>query len=513
MGSMEGEMTCPMCRDLFGPAYPLPCGHSFCSNCVWEMWGQTRGSRTSKGGFMCPQCQEENGMVLCDCCPEQGDTGAVCPAVKSCLRCEVSLCEQHLQPHLRGPAYSTHRLVEPLMDMSHRRCPAHQEVFRYYCLDDREYICADCLLESSHGQHQVKGLRKLEEDYKVILQSLLEQAEEKIKGGEKIIQEHEKTSNNITESSVADASHVVRMGSALQTQVDRLVLALRNANEQERQQTTQRLQENFSRVKGGLEQTENIHHYLDSLLKETDPFLLIWGFQTEYSRLVDGLNLPLFTPVLPNLNKKLILEHMEQKYREFISETLKCLTELKRDLLSCSLTLDPNSAHPLLNVSNDLLSVTRVRHRLPLSDHPHRFDHWSQVVTNQTFTSGTHYWELEAEGFWDIAVTYHSIDRKGKEGTAFGCNKVSWSLTQQHDRKLAAWHNRKKIRLVSKMSGNRLAVSLDFTSGSITFSEVGPSSVLLPLHKFCTNFTQPVCLGFGLYKPELNSRISILRKT
>ncbi len=74
---------------------------------------------------------------------------------------------QHLQPHLQRPAYSTHLLVEPLMDVSCCRCPAHQEVFRYYCMDDREYVCPDCILEGRHAQHQVKGVRKVEEEYKV----------------------------------------------------------------------------------------------------------------------------------------------------------------------------------------------------------------------------------------------------------------------------------------------------------------------------------------------------------
>lgn len=90
--------------------------------------------------------------------------------------------------------------------------------------------------------------------------------------------------------------------------------------------------------------------------------------------------------------------------------------------------------------------------------------------------------------------------------------QISWSLTQQHDRKLAAWHNRKKTQLSAKMSGNHLAVTLNYDSGSITFSEVGSSSTLLPLYNFSTRFTQPICLGFGLYKPELNSRVTILRK-
>lgn len=90
--------------------------------------------------------------------------------------------------------------------------------------------------------------------------------------------------------------------------------------------------------------------------------------------------------------------------------------------------------------------------------------------------------------------------------------QLSWSLTQQHDRKLAAWHNRRKTRLTYQMSGNRVAVALDYSAGTITFSEVGPSNSLTHLHTFSTTFTQPLCLGFGLYKAELNSHISVIVK-
>ncbi|XP_056097142.1 tripartite motif-containing protein 16 [Rhinichthys klamathensis goyatoka] len=507
MGSMEEEHTCPMCRDLFGRAQPFPCGHSFCPACAQEAWSQS-----GKRRFVCPQCLEEQGLVVCDCCPE-GEGDEVQAAVKTCLRCEVSLCEQHLQPHLQRPAYSTHLLVEPLMDVTRRRCPTHWEVFRYYCMDDREYICQDCILEGRHAQHQVKGVRKVEEEYKVKLQSLLEKAEEKVKQGEIMLQEHQNACASIIEdSSVSDVSQVLQMGSALQTRVGRLVSAVINITEQERQQAMDRVQEDCSRVREDLNQTESLHRFLGSLLDERDPFLLIWAYQTEDSQMMADLNSPLFTPPQPSMDKKRVLENVENKYREFIADTLRCLIELKRDLLSSPLTLDKNSAHPLLNISEDLHSVMRVKKRLPVPEHQDRFDHWSQVVSCQILSTGTHYWELEVEGFWDIAVTYHSIGRKAKEGTAFGCNKISWSLTQQRDRKLAAWHNRKKTQLSVKMSGNHLAVALDYNSGSITFSEVGSASTLLPLHNFSTSFTQPVCLGFGLYKPELNSRVTVLKK-
>lgn len=91
--------------------------------------------------------------------------------------------------------------------------------------------------------------------------------------------------------------------------------------------------------------------------------------------------------------------------------------------------------------------------------------------------------------------------------------QFSWSLTQQHDRKLAAWHNRRKARLLHQMGGNRIAVAVDYSAGTITFSEVGASGSLSHLHTFTVTFSEPLCLGFGLYKAELNSRVTILTKS
>lgn len=164
MASMDEELTCSVCRDTFSQSQPLPCGHSFCPACVREAWS-SQGE--GKGRFTCPQCQEEHGEVLCDCCPPEAEKGQPPLAVKTCLRCEVSLCAEHLRPHLERPVFSTHLLVDPLGDLSQRRCPAHTELFRYYCADERVYVCGDCLLEGGHAQHKVKALRHVEDDLKV----------------------------------------------------------------------------------------------------------------------------------------------------------------------------------------------------------------------------------------------------------------------------------------------------------------------------------------------------------
>lgn len=49
-------------------------------------------------------------------------------------------------------------------------------------------------------------------------------------------------------------------------------------------------------------------------------------------RMMTDLTSPLFTPPQPSMDKKRVLENVENKYREFIAETLRCLIELKRDL-------------------------------------------------------------------------------------------------------------------------------------------------------------------------------------
>uniref|UniRef100_A0A4W5RVC4 Tripartite motif containing 110 n=1 Tax=Hucho hucho TaxID=62062 RepID=A0A4W5RVC4_9TELE len=274
MASLAKELTCSLCRDVFCQAQSLLCGHSFCPACVRDTWGHREAG--VRGRFTCAQCQEEQGVVACDCCPPVGDKdqAGTTVAVKTCLRCEVSLCAEHLQPHLERPAFKTHLLVEPLGDLSHRRCPTHKEMFLYYCADERVYVCSECLLEGGHAQHRIKGLRKVQEDLKVILKSLRQKADEKLNEGERILQEHQNTDLTITVS-----NHTHLLIAVHQFPVHRLVLALRESTLSERQKVMERLQNDCSRVREDLSKTQDIHHYLASLLEETDPFLLIWQKQ------------------------------------------------------------------------------------------------------------------------------------------------------------------------------------------------------------------------------------------
>ncbi|AWP04559.1 putative E3 ubiquitin/ISG15 ligase TRIM25-like [Scophthalmus maximus] len=156
-------LMCTVCRDIFKDPRQLPCGHSMCAGCLENMMGHATDSP-----FRCPDCrtsfgpsievrlqknyalanitedfresrrrrQEQTKSVYCDCCP-----GKKALATQTCLKCEVSMCTEHVKGHLELPAFTGHPLE--------RKCPQHGgEVPRYYCNTSRRYICNMCALES-----------------------------------------------------------------------------------------------------------------------------------------------------------------------------------------------------------------------------------------------------------------------------------------------------------------------------------------------------------------------------
>ncbi|XP_045887195.1 NACHT, LRR and PYD domains-containing protein 3-like [Micropterus dolomieu] len=164
---------------------------------------------------------------------------------------------------------------------------------------------------------------------------------------------------------------------------------------------------------------------------------------------------------------------------------------------SCELTLDPNTAHRDLILSDENRKVTRASEEQPYPDHPERFDDWFQLLCREGL-SGRCYWEVEWDGKTWVAVTYRGISRRG-EAVDFcpGWNEKSWSLECSDDGYYTC-HNKILTEICfHPLDSTRVALYLDWPAGTLSFYRVS-SDTLTHLYTFYSRFTEPVYPGFWI---------------
>uniref|UniRef100_A0A3P8NBE8 B30.2/SPRY domain-containing protein n=1 Tax=Astatotilapia calliptera TaxID=8154 RepID=A0A3P8NBE8_ASTCA len=172
---------------------------------------------------------------------------------------------------------------------------------------------------------------------------------------------------------------------------------------------------------------------------------------------------------------------------------------------SCQLTIDTNTLHTNLKLSDNNRKVIHVEEVQSYPDHPDRFDVWSQLLCTNNLT-GRCYWEVEWRGNFYISVSYRRIRRKGRSyDCEFGNNDQSWSLSCCDDGPLRVWHNNKQTPISSSSFSsfyisNRVAVYVDCPAGTLSFYRVS-SDTLIHLHTFNTTFIEPLYPGFGVLFP------------
>lgn len=154
------------------------------------------------------------------------------------------------------------------------------------------------------------------------------------------------------------------------------------------------------------------------------------------------------------------------------------------------MTLDPETAHPKLILSEDRKSVTWEKEQQDWPDNPERFDSWPIVLGCEKFTSGRYFWEIAvgSEEQWAVGVAQKSVRRKGK--IEFTPEEGIWAVGKwggkyritSHLRypPLALTQDLKRIRVTLNCPGGQVAF-FDADSGAHLHTYSGASrDVLLP---------------------------------
>ncbi|KAG2466739.1 TRI39 ligase, partial [Polypterus senegalus] len=158
------------------------------------------------------------------------------------------------------------------------------------------------------------------------------------------------------------------------------------------------------------------------------------------------------------------------------------------------LTLDPETAHPYLQISEDRKQVKRGDKRQDLLDGPQRFDAWACVLSTQAFNSGRHYWEVDVGNNidWILGVMKETALRKGTIDMT--PSQGYWTLKQYEDQFTALDSIRTSLTLSIRPTA--IGMYLDYEEGQFSIYNVNSRTLI---YTFTENFSENVYPVFRTY--------------
>ncbi|XP_060936928.1 E3 ubiquitin/ISG15 ligase TRIM25-like [Limanda limanda] len=538
------RFCCPICLDPLKDPVATGCGHSYCKSCINTHWDKEE----ERGSYSCPQCRqtftprpvlEKNTMladlveelkktglqaapadhcyarpedVACDFC-----TGRKRKALKSCLNCLASYCEKHLQPHFQSAAFKKHKLVEPSEKLQENICSRHDEVMKMFCRTDQQCICSLCSVDE-HKDHDIvsAAVERTERQRELGLRrQTIQQRVQDTEKDVKLLQQEEEAVNGSADKAVDDSEKIftelIRLLEKRSSDVKQQIRSQQETEVSRVRELQERLEQEITELKRKdhelkqLSDTEDHNQFLHNY-----PSLSPLSESTHSSsiRIRSLRNFEDVTAAVSQVRGRLqdILSETETKILQIVSQVDVLLRqpepETRADFLRYSqeITLDPNTAHKRLLLSEGNRKVTYMREEQSYSDQPDRFTGWSQVLSRESLT-GRCYWEVEVGlgggGIVQVAVTYKNIRRAisiFEDG--FGYNDKSWMLNCDGNSYNFYYNN--ILTPVSGPVSSRVGVYLDHSAGVLSFYSVSDTMTLL--HRVQTTFThQPLYAGVGVY--------------
>ncbi|XP_073468129.1 E3 ubiquitin/ISG15 ligase TRIM25-like [Aquarana catesbeiana] len=509
---LRKELECSVCLNSYTDPVMLKCGHNFCRDCI----GRVLDTQERSGGYSCPECREQfqdrpalhRNITLrtivenfLSTHPDQEESGVFCtycihtpvPAVKSCLHCEASLCDDHLRVHNKSPE---HVLCDPTTSLENRKCSVHKELLKYYCTEDSTCICVSCSLAGEHRGHQVETLDEASEMKKKKLRKVLQKLMTEREETEKRVQSLQEHSRKVQGKADDETERVTALFMDLRRRLEDLEKRVLSELSRQAELVSISVNDMIQQLEIKKDELSRKLGDIEELCNMTDPLTVLQESDTgDLCDTEDGDDED------RERHDKLLHDGGDLDVVE-ISHTLHTglsdIIQLTSGVLGITdILLDVSTASNDLRISDDRKTVSWLLHQNRLKT-PERFQ-CSQVMSSQSFSSGRHYWEVDIEGsgYCKVGMCYPSIDRRQGE-SGIGNNKKSWGLRRWGFNYYLAIHDSKEIQLPGGVSSNRVRIDLDYEAGRISFYDL--CDPIRHFHTFTTTFTEPLHAVLGVWE-------------
>ncbi|XP_060753778.1 E3 ubiquitin/ISG15 ligase TRIM25-like isoform X2 [Neoarius graeffei] len=294
----QDQFICPVCLDFLKDPVATPCGHSYCKVCINGFWDQ----EDVKGVYSCPQCREtftprpvlyRNNMLAevveklkktelqaaspdhcyaglgdakCDSC-----TGRKHKAIKSCLVCLASFCEDHLKPHYQSPAFKKHKLVEACAELQEKICSEHDKLIEILCRTDQSFICYSCTMFEHRGHDTVVAEVERNEKQNELKEEQMK-SQQRIQEKQKKVQKLKQTVDTIkmrSQAAVDDSERIfTEMISSMEkkrSEVTELIRAQEEAELSQAERLLKQLEQEIADLQRRVTELEQLSHTHDHI--------------------------------------------------------------------------------------------------------------------------------------------------------------------------------------------------------------------------------------------------------
>ncbi|XP_051993565.1 E3 ubiquitin-protein ligase TRIM39-like [Xyrauchen texanus] len=522
------QFVCSICLEIFTNPVSTPCGHSFCLACITSYWeGQGKAC-------LCPLCKEsfrkrpelhinhtlkeitEQFKRMAESTGSPRNAAADSPtnpfsalkpggqhrpvALPDVLftemksRFQKSASSDSVLPSLESS--SSLVSMTPKQSLSVNRtneigpsvpqCPRHGKSLELFCKNDQACICSVCA-EKEHQGHSVVDAKRDMNIKKSQLRIMEVELQGLITVRERKIQEIQTSLTEIEVKAEQEAAGTVSMFSALMSAVERSQTELLQVVEMGRRAAELRSQDFIRDLQMEISELRNRCSTLNQLSQSQDHFTFFKTYPAYSSfpvtKSLDGVALT------PDPSSGVVQKNVTQMVEEFQVELRRlseiCLHSHTENNQTMDITLDRDSAHPRLIISEDGKQVRCSDRFQNVPDIPERFDRVVCVLGCQGFSSGRHYWEVQVgeKTDWDLGMASRSINRKGKIVACPANGFWFISLRDKHD---YIFRTEPATPIILHQKPQRIFVYVDYEKGQISFYNADTKS---PIFTFTDTFS------------------------